>query len=117
MLEITTVSQSALSHPPESCDCQVCLSQREFNILSNEKSYWKAQFERSKKKNEELIKENEILKAKLALREKQPFGKKGEKRNKNGSEKGDKKGKRGQRKGTKGHGMRSHKDLPVVEKE
>lgn len=117
MLELNTISQSALSHPPAGCDWHACLFQRELNILSNEKSYWKAQFERSKKRNEELIKENEILKAKLALREKQLFGKKGEKGKKNGSWKGDKKGKRGQGKGTKGHGRRSHKDLPVVEKE
>ncbi len=117
MLELNTISQSALYSPPADCECRECPSQKEFNILSSKKSYWKAQFERLKRKNGELVKENEDLKAKLALREKQLFGKKREKRNKKDSGEGEKKGQRGQKKGTKGHGRRKHIKLPVVEKE
>lgn len=117
MLALNRTLKSPVSIFPANCEPNLCPSEKQINILSNEKSYWKALFERSKKQNEELIKENKALKAKLALREKQLFGKKGEKGNKNGSSKGEKKGKRGKKRGTKGHGRRIHKELPVIEKE
>lgn len=117
MFDINTTSEFPISSFPAKGEPPSFPSQKEINILSAEKSYWRAQFERSKNQNQELIKEIEALKAKLALREKQLFGKKGEKGKKNSSTKGDKKGKRGKKKGTKGHGRRIHKDLPVIEKE
>jgi transposase len=83
-------------------------------------NYWEAQFNQIKTREEELIAENEELKAKLRKREQQLFGKSSEK-NVNGldrspsSQKGPSKKRRGQQPGSQGHGRRDYSDLPTIE--
>jgi len=78
---------------------------------------WEAQFKRSKKKQQVLLSELEALKAQLAKREQQLFGRKTEK-SRNYSEKStgkaETKKRRGQQPGSTGHGRRDHNHLPEV---
>ena len=83
-------------------------------------NYWEAQFRQVKSREEELVAENEELKAKLRKREQQLFGKSSEKNSKHQdihSSLENKKSKknRGQQPGSKGHGRRDYEHLPIVE--
>src|SRR3990167_5322797 len=85
-------------------------------------NYWEAQFTQLKTRENELINENEELKAKLRKREQQLFGRKSEKntstpeKNPNTTTEPAKlKKKRGQQPGSKGHGRRDYTDLPTTE--
>jgi len=83
-------------------------------------NYWETQFKQIKTREEELIAENEELKAQLRKREEQLFGRSSEKdvkgldRNPN-SRKNQIKKKRGQQPGSTGHGRRDYSHLPAVE--
>ncbi len=84
-----------------------------------EAHYWKAQHANAVKREDELKKEVELLKAKIHLREQQAFGKKTEKKAKSqekatNKQKNDKTSKRsrGQQKGAPGHGRINHDYLP-----
>ena len=79
-------------------------------------NYWKTQFNQLKTKEQEVVAENEELKAQLRKREQQLFGKKSEKSKKDfGSSKLAKsKNKRGQQAGSNGHGRRNYDHLPEV---
>ncbi len=84
--------------------------------------YWEAQFHQVKTREEQLIAENEELKARLRKREQELFGKSSEKNNKiqdinPQSEKEKSKKNRGQQPGSKGHGRRDYSHLPIVEEE
>lgn len=80
--------------------------------------YWESQFKRSDEKKQDLLAEIEELKAKLAKREQQLFGRKSEK-SRSSSEKRSSttapKKPRGQQPGSTGHGRRDHSHLPEVE--
>jgi transposase len=85
-------------------------------------NYWKAQFQQVKTREEQLIAENEELKAKLRKREQELFGKSSEKNNKapdNNPQlsKENSKRNRGQQPGSNGHGRRDYSHLPIVEEE
>lgn len=85
-------------------------------------NYWEAQFNQLKTRENELINENEELKAKLRKREQQLFGRKSEK-NTSTPEKNPNavvqntavKKKRGQQPGGKGHGRRDYSNVPTTE--
>jgi transposase len=83
-------------------------------------NYWEAQFKQIKTREEELIAENEELKAKLKKREQQLFGKSSEKNvkgleNNPNSQKEQTKKKRGQQPGSQGHNRRDYSHLPTIE--
>src|SRR5580698_5731725 len=83
-------------------------------------NFWEAQFKQIKTREEELIAENEELKAKLRKREQQLFGKSSEKNVKGldknpNSQKEQSKKKRGQQPGSQGHGRRDYSHLPTIE--
>ena len=85
-------------------------------------NYWEAQFRQVKSREEQLIAENEELKAKLRKREQELFGKSSEKNNKAAdsnpqSQKEETKKNRGQQPGSKGHSRREYSDLPVMVEE
>src|SRR5665213_3095113 len=83
-------------------------------------NFWEAQFQRVKTREEQLLLENEELKAKLRKREQQLFGKSSEKniktqdKNPNLEQKKPKKN-RGQQLGSQGHGRRDYSHLPTLE--
>jgi transposase len=85
-------------------------------------NYWEAQFRQLKSREQQLIAENEDLKAKLRKREQELFGKSTEKNNQIQDinphrEKEERKRSRGQQPGSKGHGRRDYTHLPVVKEE
>jgi transposase len=85
-------------------------------------NYWEAQFRQVKTREDQLIAENEELKAKLRKREQQLFGKSSEKNHKTQDtnpqlEQKKSKRNRGQQPGSKGHGRRDYSHLPIVEEE
>lgn len=85
-------------------------------------NYWEAQFSQLKSREEQLVAENEELKAKLRKREEELFGRSSEKNNKSQdtnpiSEKEKSKKGRGQQPGSKGHKRRDYSDLPIAKEE
>src|ERR1700733_3937806 len=85
-------------------------------------NYWEAQFRQLKTREEELVSENEELKAKLRKREQELFGTSSEKNKKSldshpHSNNETSKRNRGQQPGSKGHGRRDYNHLPIIEVE
>jgi len=83
-------------------------------------NFWEAQFQRAKTREEQLLLENEKLKAKLRKREQQLFGKSSEKNGKTqdnnpNSQQEKSKKNRGQQPGSQGHGRRDYSHLPTLE--
>src|SRR3990167_8194447 len=128
------VSENTAYNQPETGNHQRCLSQyaelqSSYDIKNIEMieyktkaNYWEAQFRQVKSREEQLIAENEELKAKLRKREQELFGKSSEKNNKAAdsnpqSQKEETKKNRGQQPGSKGHSRREYSDLPVMVEE
>lgn len=105
----------------EYCPCKYCPSNSKYYELLSESGYWKAMHFKAKQQIEKLLKENEVLNAKLKLRERQLFGRKSEKpRNKNQkssieNNQAGRKNRRGQQPGRKGHGRSRQDNLPQIE--
>jgi transposase len=78
-------------------------------------NYWESQFYILKKKQDELQKELEEIKAHLRKREHQLFGGKSERSAKNQKQAQESTKSRGHQKGACGHGRRDYKDLPIAE--
>ena len=84
----------------------------------NKANFFETQFKKSDEKKQALQAEVEALKAKLAQREQQLFGKKSERRHKPSDKnvtKPPSKNPRGQQRGSKGHGRRDNSHLPEIE--
>lgn len=85
-------------------------------------NYWEVQFRQLKTREEQLIAENEELKAKLRKREQELFGtsseqsKKNQETNPQSIDESPKRN-RGQQPGSQGHGRRDYNHLPVIEVE
>lgn len=94
---------------------------REMLDYKTRASYWEAQFNQFKSREDALKVEIEELKAKLRKREQQLFGKKSEQSTSKQSEQSqtqppaNSKKKKGQQAGSKGHGKRDYSHLPTVE--
>src|SRR3990167_8510672 len=94
---------------------------REMLDYKTRASYWEAQFNQFKSREDTLKAEIEELKAKLRKREQQLFGKKSEQSTSKQSEQSQTqlpatpKKKKGQQAGSKGHGKRDYSHLPTVE--
>jgi transposase len=96
----------------------VFLTQKELTKLKWAGNYWKAQFERAVKREEQLKKQLEEQKGIVRDLQQRVFGKKSEKNSKkkdsNPNKDQPEKRKRGSKKGSPGHGRTSRPDLPII---
>jgi transposase len=100
--------------------CPSCPLPIEVAKMRAEIAYWRAMHQKALDREAKLKEENEELKAKLRLRERQLFERSSEKNKQKDSSQGDtKKDKkpRGQQAGSNGHGRRDYSHLPVTVEE
>lgn len=102
---------------PNTILCDDCPLRIENPELHSENAFWRTMHRKAIEREAKLKEENEQLKAKLKLRERQLFGRKSEKGTNKSETSGSKRsGKsRGQQPDSKGHGRRDYSNLPAKE--